>query len=214
MKLLWILVLCLPTFGQTPSPIPSSQLTETEQALERMMGLPPVPDPVATAVAVGVVTPNVPATASISTPSSISPSIPLPQNFAGAGAAYNPIGSPKTTGWASWGRLIDAKSESYVFTTEDAILVRTGSTFSVQTSLRVGLATKLKQFGPLKVFGIMDGGGATTGLTTGGAASGGGIAEVQIKQSHYHIAVGFRIIKTNVSGGTPKMYEIGFFRDW
>jgi hypothetical protein len=135
-----------------------------------------------------------------------------PSNFIGAGAAYNPAGSPKTTGWASWGKLIDAKSESYFFTTEDAIVVRTPS-YAIQTSVRVGVASLLKQFGPVKIYGIVDGGGATVGTTSGGAASGGGIAELPIGKTTYHFMAGFRILKTSLPG-TPKLYEIGFLKSF
>jgi hypothetical protein len=138
---------------------------------------------------------------------------PPPQNFVGVGYLYNPSGSPKSTGWASYGKLIDPKSTSYFFTTEDAIMVRT-PTLQLQTSARVGVATLMKTLGPVQIFGIVDGGGATTGTASGGAASGGGLAQIPIGKSHYHFAAGFRIFKTSTSSGTPKAYEFGFFKDF
>jgi hypothetical protein len=141
----------------------------------------------------------------------------VPQNFAGAGGLYNPsVGaSPRVTGWATYAKLIDAKSQTYFFTTEDAIPVKVvGGGYTIQVSARAGVASLLKVFGPVKIFGIIDGGGASAGLTSGGAASGGGLATIQIGHSHYHAMGGFRVLKVSNVPGTPKLYEFGGGRDW
>lgn len=143
----------------------------------------------------------------------VAPVVPVPPaNFAGAGALYNPSGTPRVTGWATWAKLVDAKSESYFFTTEDAF-VQGLKPFAITTSVRVGLATKIKEIGPVKVFGIVDGGGATSGATSGAAASGGGIATIKVKGAYY-LMLGYRAIMLQGQAGTPKLYEIGLGKAW
>lgn len=144
----------------------------------------------------------------------VTPQVP-PSNFAGAGAAYNPAAvSNKTTGWATYGHLLDARTETYFFTTEDAIVVKNPA-LTVQTSVRVGFGTKMKEFGPLKIYGIGDGGGATTGATSGGAASLGTFALLRFKQSSYYLGAGYRMIVTsNTTTSTNRVWEFGLFKTW
>jgi hypothetical protein len=136
-----------------------------------------------------------------------------PVNFAGVGGLYNPSGSPRMTGWATYAKLVDAKSESYFFSTEDAFVSSGTSPFTITVSGRVGLATKLKEIGPVKVFGIVDGGGATAGSASGAAASGGGIAVIKLKGS-YSLILGYRALVLQGQAGTPKLYELGFGKAW
>lgn len=135
----------------------------------------------------------------------------LPSNWAGIGALYNP-GGGKATGWASYAKLVDPKSGTYFFTTEDVMPVK-GPPFQLQTSVRVGVATIMKDLGPVKILGIVDGGGATVGGSSSGAASGGGIAVWQFN-SGWNLMLGLRVLKTAFVSGTPKLYEIGFGRTW
>lgn len=150
-----------------------------------------------------------------STPSSSQVSSPPAQNFAGAGAAYNPVApSNKTTGWATYGHLLDAKSQTYFFTTEDAIIVKNPS-LTLQTSVRVGFGTLMKTLGPVKLYGIGDGGGATTGTTSGGAASLGTFGLIKLGKKDYYFGAGYRVIITsNSSQSTNKIWEAGFFKSW
>lgn len=137
-----------------------------------------------------------------------------PNAWIGAGAVYDP-NTKKTTGWATWARLIDAKSGTYFFTTEDAMPVR-GATLldtKIQTSVRVGIGTILKEYGRFKLIGLCDGGGATIGSASSGAASCGSLGAFRAS-THWTIIAGFRVIKTALVGGTPKQYEIGIGRDW
>jgi hypothetical protein len=161
------------------------------------------------------------ASAQTSTPSSVpaatvTPAAAVPpQNFAGAGAAYNPVApSNRTTGWATYGHLLDAKSETYFFTTEEAIAVKNPS-LALQTSVRVGFGTLMKTFGPVKLYGIGDGGGATTGTTSGGAGSLGTFALIKLGKHDYYFGAGYRVIVTsNTSTSTNKVWEAGFFKSW
>lgn len=139
-----------------------------------------------------------------------------PNMWIGAGAVYNP-NSHKTTGWATWARLIDAKSGTYFFTTEDAMPVKAPSgkllDTTIQTSVRVGIGTILKEVGRFKLIGLCDGGGATIGSASSGAASCGSLGAFRVS-THWTVVVGFRVIKTQLVSGTPKQYEAGVGRDW
>jgi len=139
-----------------------------------------------------------------------------PTAWIGAGAVYNP-NSKKTTGWATYARLIDAKSGTYFFTTEDAMPVKSPSgkllDTTIQTSVRVGIGTILKEVGRFKLIGLCDGGGATIGSASSGAASCGSLLAFRAS-THWTVIAGFRVIKTALVSGTPKQYEIGVGRDW
>lgn len=139
--------------------------------------------------------------------------VATPANFAGAGVLYNPSGSPRVTGWATFAKLLDAKSETYLFTTEDAFVASGTKPFTITTSVRAGFATKLKEIGRVKVFGIVDGGGATAGSASGAAASGGGIATIRAKGNMY-IMLGYRALMLQGQSGTPKLYEGGLGWAW
>jgi hypothetical protein len=136
-----------------------------------------------------------------------------PATFVGAGALYNPSGTPRVTGWATYAKLVDAKSQSYFFTTEDAFVSKLNGSYTTTVSGRVGMATLIKALGPVQVFGIVDGGGATAGTVSGAAASGGGIAMIKVK-SDYYLMLGYRALLLQGQAGTPKLYEIGFGKAW
>ncbi len=135
----------------------------------------------------------------------------LPATFLAAGAAYNPFSHPGAAGWFSYARLVDAGSGTYFFTTEDLTSSRERP-YTAQISVRVGIGTLLKQIGPVRVIGIVDGGAAAAGDESGGAASGGSMAIVRVLKTNYSLVIGFRVLKTSIGSGTPKVYEIGLGR--
>lgn len=152
-------------------------------------------------------------------PSSLAlPSTTPPSNFVAAGAVYNSAGKTKTTGFVTWGKLIDAKSSSYVFTTED--VVATKSPLAVQTSVRVGVGTKLKSIGPIDIYALLDGGGATSGASSGGAGSLGSIGTLRVGKSSWYVMGGYRYIVTSIKDGAgnkqgpTKVYEFGIVRSF
>ncbi len=128
-----------------------------------------------------------------------------------AGAGYNPFTRPGAAGWFSYANLLDAKSQTYVFTTQE-LSSSTERPYTAQTSVRIGIGTVLKQFGPVRILGIVDGGGAVAGSDSGGAASGGTMAVFSIGKSRYSLVAGFRVLKTSIVSGTPKVYEFGLGR--
>lgn len=136
----------------------------------------------------------------------------LPQNFAGAGAMYNPSGSTKYTGWVTYAHLLDQKSGTYFFTSEDVIPIK--NPVGVETSARVGVGTLMKQFGIIRLWGIVDGGGATTGTKSGAATSGRTCATVPVKKSTYSVIGCYGIVVSNVVPGTPKVIELGVGKSW
>jgi len=136
----------------------------------------------------------------------------LPDNFAGAGALYNPKGSSKYTGWATYAHILDQKSGTYFFTTEDVIPLK--SPVSLQTSARVGIGTLMKQFGQIRVWGIVDGGGATSGTQSGGAASGRTCVTIPWRKTAYSAIGCYGVVVSNIVPGTPKVIELGFGKSW
>ncbi len=218
-----------PTVQQLQQTI--QQLEQTIQTLEQAVPIPAavkvaVPAPATSALsaieqAVKTISPSLgspaaPATkaAPAAIPAATTNPLDRPANWAGGGAIYDPS-ARKATGWFSFAHLLDAKSGTYLFTTEDVTPVKatTSTPFTVQTSVRIGVATILKEFGRLKILGLMDGGGATIGSSSSGAASGGTIATLRIKTS-FQIMGGFRVLKTTLVPGTPKLYEMGFGYSW
>lgn len=131
-----------------------------------------------------------------------------PMGFVAAGAGWNPYTTPQASGWASYGYLINEKQELYWFTTED-ITSSAKRPFTIQTSVRTGLATPLKKIGRVTIMGLFDIGGASSNLTSGLAGSTGSIGLVRVTKNWYLVG-GFRVLKINGVPGTPKLYEAGF----
>ena len=131
-----------------------------------------------------------------------------PQGFVAAGAGWNPYTTPQASGWASYGYLINEKQELYWFTTED-ITSSSKRPFTIQTSIRTGLATPLKKIGRLTVMGLFDIGGASSSISSGLAGSTGSIGTFRLTKNWYAVG-GFRVLKINGMEGTPKLYEVGF----
>lgn len=132
---------------------------------------------------------------------------PDPTGFVAFGSGWNPYTNPQVNGWASYAYLIDAKSSLWLYTTED-ITSASKHPFTIQTSIRTGLATPIKTWGRLQIIALADGGMASSTLNNGAAASFGTIDMFRITKSWYIVA-GFRMIKVQGVDGTPKLYEFG-----
>lgn len=136
----------------------------------------------------------------------------LPNNFAAAGAMYNPSATSKYTGWVTYAHLLDQKSGTYFFSSEDVIPTKNPA--GIQTSARVGLGTLMKQFGQVRVWAVVDGGGATTGTQSGGAASGRSCVTAPFRKTAYSLIGCYGVVKSNVVPGTPKVIEFGVGKSW
>lgn len=134
----------------------------------------------------------------------------LPQAWAGAGAAYNAYAGPPVNGWASYALLISAKAQVYSFTTHD-LTSSTAKPYTVQTSVRSGLATVLRTLGPIVILGFGDAGLAAAGTSAGSAFSGGGVGLIRLGKTQWTIALGGRQLKTAI-GGSQTIWEMGFGR--
>lgn len=99
-------------------------------------------------------------------------------------------------------------------------MVATKSPLAVQTSVRVGVGTKLKTIGSLDIYALLDGGGATSGASSGGAGSMGSIGVFRFKKSPWYAMGGYRYIITSVKDGAgnkqgpTKVYEFGIVRSF
>lgn len=132
---------------------------------------------------------------------------PAPTGFVAAGGGWNPYTTPQASGWASYGYLINEKQELYWFTTED-FTSSTKRPFTIQTSIRTGLATPLKKIGRITIMGLFDIGGASSSISSNMAGSTGSIILLRLTKNWYAVG-GFRVLKINGTSGTPKLYEAG-----
>ncbi len=138
--------------------------------------------------------------------------IQSPENFAAAGGAFNQSSKPPLAGWFSYGVKISDKGMLFSFTTHDVLLSQ-AKPYTVQTSVRTGLATVLRTLGPIIILGLGDAGMAAGGTSVGGAFSGGGIGIIRLGKTNWAIALGGRVIKT-ANGGSQTVYELGFGRSF
>jgi hypothetical protein len=134
-----------------------------------------------------------------------------PKNFAAAGFGYNPAASPD--GWLAYATLLTDKGPIYNYSeiTITSASVKAGQ-FKAQTAITTGVATTVKTYGPLTIFGLANAGMATTGSTIGGAFAGGGVAVWKIKNSVWSIVIGAQVLKTTAN--TQVLASIGVGRSF
>lgn len=135
----------------------------------------------------------------------------LPSNWAGAGGSYNAASRPVVAGWFSYANLLSEKGQIYSITTHDLFLSQ-AKPYTVQSSVRTGIAAVVRQFGPITVLGLGDAGMAAGGSSIGGAFSGGGIGLIKLGKTNWSIALGARILQAATAGGSQTIYTIGFGR--
>ena len=131
-----------------------------------------------------------------SAPSAVPAAPPdYPDEWAGIYGGY----SSKIAGGFSYAKLISKSGPVYSFTTTDIVSLKRNP-FVVQTSPRTGLATVLRQFGPVTVLALADAGMAVApkptalGTNVGFATSGGGLAIWRIKS--FSVGFGARVLKS------------------
>lgn len=135
--------------------------------------------------------------------------VALPQNWAGAGTAYNSESRPAVAGWFSYATSISQKAQLYSFTSHD-VFVSSAKPYTVQTSVRSGLATVVRTLGPVIVLGFCDAGFAAGGTNVGGSFSGGGIGIIRLGKTDWTIALAARVVKSSInSTGNQTVYELG-----
>ncbi len=173
--------------------------------------IPPiVPDPVGNAKALGL--PQVPVQGNPAPTPASTPAVvtaPLPGNWAGLGAGYNPAGSPKATGWASFATIISQSQKIYSYTTYDAVPQKNAVPV---TSARTGFATVVRTFGPrlyLLAFGTA--GVSQTATATQGTFSGGGML-FYVFSAGWTIEAGVRGASGSLASNP--IAEVGFGRAW
>jgi hypothetical protein len=135
----------------------------------------------------------------------------LPNNWAGAGIAYNQFSTPQIAGWASYLHLISVPQAMYAGFSYD-VTSATAHPFKIQTSTRLRVAMVVRQYQRLAIIGLGDAGMAVAGSNLGGAFSGGGAAIYKLNDG-YTVMLGARILKTSL-GQSQAIYEIGFGKAW
>jgi hypothetical protein len=130
----------------------------------------------------------------------------LPADWVGAGAGYNPGGSPKVTAWASLAILVNQSSQLYSYSTYDVVPQRGAIPV---TSARTGAATVLRTFGrSVYLLGFATIGAATSSTATTGSVSGGGILVYRFKPA-WTVECAVRAVN---GSATNKVVEFGFGR--
>lgn len=120
---------------------------------------------------------------------------------------------PALTGGFSVAHPLD-KQDDYWFNDYNISIVRTPA-LTFQTTLTTGVATKLRQYGPVKIFAVVLGGVAVVNDSGGGAASGKILIDIPIKKSPWRLLlIPFNIDKTSTSPGTVRSIMVGFGRSF
>lgn len=155
-----------------------------------------------------------------------SPATPqYPSNWVGVGAGFTSGATPPVAGWASYAIKISDKGPIYSFSSYDIVSGKTRP-FSIQTSVRTGFATVLRQWGPVSLLGFGDAGMATAATTSAtaatptksatsvaattvtGAFSFAGAIVWQVGRTHWTIEGCARYLQTPINGN-DKVYELG-----
>lgn len=155
-------------------------------------------------------------TCPVQPPAPTLPSLPaqplasLPNSWMGAGAAWDQYTTPQVAGWASYAKLVSSSGQLYSFTSWDATSSR-ARPYTAQTSVRSGLASVVRRFGPVYLLGFGDAGMAAAAGDFGGAFSGGGIVVIKLGKTNFTLELAARVLK--VAGQTNHViYEFGFGR--
>ena len=128
----------------------------------------------------------------------------------GFGANAFTESSPKPSAFAFYATEIDHANE--IFSVSEIDFIPVGlNPVRIQTSPRTGVAKHFRRFGTIDTFLLVDGGVATNGTNTSGAAGGGFAAHVPIKNSSWGAVLGYRAVTTAI-GGTTHLIQIGFGR--
>ena len=129
------------------------------------------------------------------------------QSFYAAGASALPQSSPKPSGWTAIAILASSANKLYSISGTDWTV---NDKKLAQNATWTGIATPAKtmSFGTLYALGAA--GGATTGMNTGAALTGGVILFVPIKAGKWGALVaGYTVVKSTI-GGTQDVLKLGW----
>lgn len=130
-----------------------------------------------------------------------------PTTFYAFGVSALTQSSPKPTGWVVVAHLIQKSAQLWSFSESDYTYAKL--TKQVQSSVRTGIATPLRKFGTVTVYGLGDGGVASTGTSAGFAVAGGLCAPIDLgRKSGFQFVPGWRLLHT-ATGGTQNIVEFG-----
>jgi hypothetical protein len=138
-----------------------------------------------------------------------------PDNWAGAGAAYNQAASPQVSGWAAYATLLSAKGPIYSFTEYQIVSVKT-KPWTVGTAVTTGVATPLKTGALTKgawtwtLFGVATGGVSAGGSSASGAFTGGGVGILQLGKTNWDLTFGVQYLASVQT--KQSLYLFGFGR--
>lgn len=126
-------------------------------------------------------------------------------NWVGLNAEYNPAGSPKAAGSASYAKCAVSSQGLYSYSTYEATPVK-GRVPALST--RTGAAIVMRSFGPnIFLVALATAGMAQTSTATTGAFSGGGLLFLRF-HTDWTFQLGARIV--SAGGVNSPIYEGGF----
>ena len=122
----------------------------------------------------------------------------------GAGGSYNQTGIPQFSLNVYYGHKVAVNLYSFTFvdifarTLDTTGLPANSPRFSITTAPTTGLAQKLRDIGPIKVYVLGTIGGAAGGTNVGWSYTTGGFAYIPIRKD-YHIILNFRALKSSIT---------------
>lgn len=132
------------------------------------------------------------------------PTTPTPATFFSGGLTVPSQGSPKN--YSGWLAVVTPVVKSQrIYSISETDYTDVGG--KITSSVRSGVATYLRSFGKVDLYGLGDAGVATNGSTSGAAYSGGGVVLIPTRWKSVYGVVGVRFLKTNTN--TETLLEVG-----
>lgn len=135
----------------------------------------------------------------------------MPGKFYSLGATFQTVSHPELTGWAALAIPLDQKRENWSFSAYS--VVPSAKPLRIRTNTTTGFATEIKRIGPCHVFALAMGGFVTDGTNNSATGSVGPLGSCPITRNHVWQVIGAYLrTKTNLPGGDPPSYWLGFGR--
>lgn len=141
----------------------------------------------------------------------------LPSNWYGAGPMYGPsapAGTSPVSGWAAYAHLAVPSAQMYSFSSYSVYFTKANGRYQPVTSAATGVLFIVRQFGPVTIgaFGLA---GMASAASLGNAFPYGGLVDVKIGKTDWHIPVGFQQIPSSAAGvQTQKSILFGIGRQF
>lgn len=143
------------------------------------------------------------------------PAAPSESNWYGAGGAWTSNAQPGTSsasGWAAYGRELSSSVGVWSFSQLNVYLTRDPSTHKplIANGLSTGAAVVVRQISLVTVLAFGTVGVSTAGSTSGGVFPFGGLVDVRLGSTRWHLDIGYQVITANnLSTQKPVLFGVG-----